>query len=306
VSRGIISAKGRGHVGITDYEDFLQTDAAINPGNSGGALVNLRGELIGLNTAIASRTGGFQGIGFAIPSNMARPVMEILLRSGKVSRGQMGILVQDLTPALVAAMPGAPKEGVLVGDVLEKSPAESAGLRRGDVVTSLDGEPVRSSSELRNGVALRGAGKDVRLRVWREGDTKELTIRLRAEPEERVAAPEEADPQSKTERGSASGLAGVRVTPATSSLLRRAGLPENLRGLFVLSTAPPASYSGLRQGDLIVEVHRKPVETVSDLRREAQAGPATALLSVRRGPGRLFVAVPREAAEPPAPREENF
>ena len=119
VSRGIISAKGRANVGITDYEDFLQTDAAINPGNSGGALVSLRGELIGINTAIASRTGGFQGIGFAIPSNMARQVMDVLIKDGKVSRGQMGVMVQDLTPALAATMEGAPKDGVLVGDVME-------------------------------------------------------------------------------------------------------------------------------------------------------------------------------------------
>lgn len=298
VSRGIVSAKGRANVGITDYEDFLQTDAAINPGNSGGALVSLRGELIGINTAIASRTGGFQGIGFAIPSNMARQVMELLLKDGRISRGQMGVMIQDLTPSLASAMEGAPKEGVLVGDVVEKSPAQKAGLRRGDIVTQIDGEPVRSSSDLRNRVALRGAGKEVHLTVWRNGDTKEMSVELRAEPEEKKSEePADSDePESRADRGAACGLAGVRVTPATGGLLRRAGLPSNLRGLFVTSVEPPASFSGLLEGDLILEVNRKAVEAAADLRREAQGGPRNALLAVRRGPGTLFVAVPKESS----------
>ena len=297
VSRGIISAKGRANVGVTDYEDFLQTDAAINPGNSGGALVSLRGELIGINTAIASRTGGFQGIGFAIPSNMARQVMDLLLKDGRVSRGQMGVMVQDLTPALASAMDGAPKDGVLVGEVMEKSPAERAGLKRGDVVTTLDGEPVRSSSDLRNRVALRGAGKEVRLTIWRGGETKEMTVKLRAEAEERRAAEAATDgdePEARAERGQASGLSGVRVTSATPALLRRAGLSANLRGVFVASSEPPASHAGLREGDLIVEVNHKPVESIADLRKEVQDGPKNALVAVRRGAGTLFIAIPKE------------
>ena len=299
VSRGIISAKGRANVGITDYEDFLQTDAAINPGNSGGALVSLRGELIGINTAIASRTGGFQGIGFAIPSNMARQVMDLLLKEGKVSRGQMGVMVQDLTPALAVTMEGAPKDGVLVGDVMEKSPAEKAGLRRGDVITKLDGDAVRSSSELRNRVALRGAGKEVRLTVWRGGETKDLTIKLRAEAEEKKVtetATDEDEPEARAERGSASGLAGVRVTPATPALLRRAGLSANLRGVFVTSSEPPASHAGLHEGDLIVEVNHKPIESVADLRKGVEEGPKNALVVVRRGAGTLFVPIPKDSS----------
>lgn len=311
VSRGIISAKGRANVGVADYEDFLQTDAAINPGNSGGALVSLRGELVGISTAIASRTGGFQGIGFAIPSNMARQVMDLLLKDGKVSRGQMGIMVQDLTPSLAAAMDGAPREGVLVGDVMEKSPAEKAGLVRGDVITRIDGEPVRTSSDLRNRVALRGAGKEVRLSTWHRGDTREVTVKLRPEPEQKKVpeGAEEDDPEAKVERGSASGLAGVRVTPATSATLRRAGLPAGIRGLFVLSAEPPASFSGLREGDLIVEVNRKPVESVDDLRKGVQDGPRNALVSVRRGSATVFVAVPKDLSRPPAGggwKRENY
>ncbi|HEV3029593.1 MAG TPA: Do family serine endopeptidase [Planctomycetota bacterium] len=301
VSRGIISAKGRANVGVTDYEDFLQTDAAINPGNSGGALVSLRGELIGINTAIASRTGGFQGIGFAIPSNMARQVMDLLLKDGKVSRGQMGVLVQDLTPSLAAAMNGAPKEGVLVGDVLEKSPAEKAGLRRGDIITKIDGEGVRSSSDLRNRVAIRGAGKEVRLTLWRGGETKEVPIKLRGEPEEKKAAPAaEEDSDSRAEPGSSSGLAGIRVTPATPALLRRAGLPSSLRGIVVTAVESSAAFSGLHEGDLILEVNRKAVESAEDLRREVQEGPRSALLAVRRDQGTIFVAVPKDLSSRPA------
>ena len=302
VSRGIISAKGRANVGITDYEDFLQTDAAINPGNSGGALVSLRGELIGINTAIASRTGGFQGIGFAIPSNMARQVLDLLLKEGRVNRGQMGVALQDLTPSLAAAMDGAPNEGVLVGEVAEKSPAEKAGLRRGDLITQIDGESVRSSSELRNRVALRGAGKEVHLTVWRNGDTKEMSITLRAQPDEKmvVETAEEEEPDSRVERGSASGMAGVRVIPATAALLRRSGLPSTLRGLFVTSVEPPASFAGLHEGDLIVEVNRKVAESIADFRKEVQDGPRNALLVVRRGQTTLFVGVPKDASQPPA------
>jgi serine protease Do len=299
VSRGIISAKGRANVGITDYEDFLQTDAAINPGNSGGALVSLRGELVGINTAIASRTGGFQGIGFAIPSNMARQVMDLLLKDGRVSRGQMGVMVQDLTPALAGTMDGAPKEGVLVGDVVEKSPAEKAGLKRGDVVTKLDGDPVRSSSDLRNRIALRGAGREVHLTLWRGGETRDVTVKLRAEAEEKKAteaAADEDEPEAGVERGSASGLAGVRVMPASSAQLRRAGLPTGLRGLFVTSVEAGASHAGLHAGDLIVEVNHKPVESVADLRKEVQDGPKNALVAVRRGAGTLFVALPKDSS----------
>ena len=297
VSRGIISAKGRANIGITDYEDFLQTDAAINPGNSGGALVSLRGELVGINTAIATRTGGFQGIGFAIPSNMAHQVLDLLLKDGKVNRGQMGVMVQDLTPALAATMDGAPKDGVLVGEVLEKTPAERAGLKRGDVITKIDGDAVHSSSELRNRVALRGAGKEVRLTLWRQGDTKEMTVKLRGEPEERkTEGTDEEESDARVERGSAVGLAGVRVTPATASLLRRAGLPSGLKGLFVTSVEGSASFSGLREGDLIVEVNRKSVESLAELRKEVQDGPRTALVAVRRGQGSLYVAVPKDSS----------
>lgn len=311
VSKGIISAKGRGNVGITDYEDFLQTDAAINPGNSGGALVSLRGELIGLNSAIATRTGGFQGIGFAIPSNLVRQVMDLLLKNGKVSRGQMGVLVQDLTPQLAAAFADAPKEGVLIGDVIKQSPADKAGLKRGDIILKLDGEPVHSASELRNRVSLRGAGQEVRLTLWRNKDTQEITLKLRQEPREEKADQEgdEEESNARAERGSASGVKGLRVSPATPSLLRKAGLPQDLHGLVVVSVEAPAAFAGLKDGDLVVEVNRKPVESVQEFRRAVREGTDNVLLSVRRGPGLLYLVGSKDPAgmRDPAPKSgENY
>jgi serine protease Do len=296
VSKGIVSAKGRANVGIVDYEDFLQTDAAINPGNSGGALVNLKGELIGINTAIATRTGGFQGIGFAIPSNMAREVMTLLLKDGKVSRGQMGVLVQDMTPALARAMEGAPEQGVLVSEVQEGSPAEKAGLRRGDVLVRVDGESVTTASQLRNKVALRGAGAEVKLQAWRDGKTREFTVRLRKsdEPSAEARRAPRSDPEA--DEGSDSGLPGVSVTPATPRVLRRLGLPESAEGVVVsgLDPARVSPWVGLREGDLIVEANRSPVRSPEELRKAVRASKSPVLLTLRRAGGTVFVAVPKE------------
>ncbi len=183
VSRGIVSARGRANVGIVDYEEFIQTDAAINPGNSGGALVDLKGELVGMNAAIASRTGGFQGIGFAIPSELVRQVMEILLRDGRVSRGQMGVLIQDVTPQMSRALDGAPVGGIVVSEVIDGTPAARAGLRAGDVIVKLDGKPVKSAAYLRNRIALRGGGGKVTLDVWRDGKMRDVTMKLMRQEE---------------------------------------------------------------------------------------------------------------------------
>jgi len=304
VSKGIISAKGRANVGVADYEDFLQTDAAINPGNSGGALVNLRGELIGLNTAIASRTGGFMGIGFAIPSNMAKQVMELLLKGGSINRGQMGVLIQDLTPQLAAGFPDAPKEGVLVGDVLDKSPAQKAGVERGDIITKLDGEPVRSASELRNRVAIRGANQDVRITVFRKKETKDITVRLRGEEAERDGKPSDDDDSGarSDHRGSPLGVAGLRGADTTAAALRRRNLPRDAHGVLVLEVSGRAALAGVQEGDLIVEANRKPVESVEELRKTVQDGPENALLLVRRGPGTLYYTLPKDVSR----RGENY
>ncbi len=298
VSKGIVSAKGRANVGIVDYEDFLQTDAAINPGNSGGALVNLRGELVGVNTAIASRTGGFQGIGFAIPSDMAREVMEILLRDGRLSRGQLGVVVQPLSPALAEALGDAPPGGVLVAEVAEGSPAAKAGIRPGDVILKLDGEAVGSTGRLRNRIALRGAERRVTLQVWREGKTRDVEVRLRKAEEEAAAPgtdPEKRSSEDDDREGAASGLPGVTVAPASPAQLSRRNLPPSARGLVIISLDPSriSPWSGLREGDLIVEVNRKPVATAEEMREALKDGRPTALLTVRRSEGTLYIAVPR-------------
>ncbi|MGE0785476.1 MAG: trypsin-like peptidase domain-containing protein [Sandaracinaceae bacterium] len=182
VTMGIVSATGRAAMGITDYEDFIQTDAAINPGNSGGALVNLRGELIGINTAILSRTGGSHGIGFAIPSNMAEPVAAALLRDGRVTRGWLGVALQDLDPQLARRLGISGVTGAVVMDVDPSGPASGVDLRRGDVIVGLDAEPIRSGRQLRNLIATRGAGSEVRLSRERGGASAELTVRLAARP----------------------------------------------------------------------------------------------------------------------------
>jgi serine protease Do len=298
VSRGIVSAKGRANLGLAEYEDFLQTDAAINPGNSGGALVNLRGELVGINTAIATRTGGFQGIGFAIPSAMARPVMEILLEQGRVDRGQLGVVVQDMTPLLAEAMGGAPDRGAVLTDVVPQGPAEEAGLRRGDMLVGLDGEAVSSAAELRNRVALRGADAEVALDVWREGKRFEVRVRLKPAEEtplEEPLPPLPRDEGAREERRD-SGLPGISVAPAPKDLLEEYGVADEREAALVVISVDPrraSAFTGLRRGDLILAVGRAAVSTPEEMRRAVRASKGPVLLTVRRPGGTFFVAVPR-------------
>ena len=203
VTMGIVSATGRASVGIVDYEDFIQTDAAINPGNSGGALVNLKGELVGINTAILSRTGGYQGIGFAIPTNMARPIMDMLIKNGRVSRGYLGVNLAPLNAVTAGKLKiSAPKgvHGVLVAAVGDDTPAAKAGLAVGDLITAIDGQDVRDVGRLRNTVAMKGAGKPVSLDVMRGGKSKTVTLTLGELPD--------ADKVSKTTRGRGQGGRG--------------------------------------------------------------------------------------------------
>jgi Do/DeqQ family serine protease len=186
VTMGIVSAKGRAQVGIEDYEDFIQTDAAINPGNSGGALVNLRGELIGINTAILSRSGGYQGVGFAIPSNMARPIVDMLVKDGKVSRSYLGVGFADLTREVAKAKHIAATRGVLVAQIVENSPAARAGLKLDDVIIAVDGAPVTNGGQLRNTIAMKPIGA-VKLEVVRGSRSETLTATLVAAPDPAVA-----------------------------------------------------------------------------------------------------------------------
>lgn len=185
VTMGIVSAKGRSGMGIVDYEDFIQTDAAINPGNSGGALVGLDGSLVGINTAIVSRSGGAAGIGFAVPASMVSPLIAQMREGGKVHRGWLGVAIQDLTPELIKMLKLGEAKGVLISDVLANGPAAKAGMESGDLVTSIEGREIRSASELRNMVAMIAPGKKIKVLVNREGSEKELSVKVDEKPTQR-------------------------------------------------------------------------------------------------------------------------
>jgi serine protease Do len=292
VTMGIVSATGRGNLSIVDYEDFIQTDAPINPGNSGGALVDIHGALIGINTAILSRSGGNQGIGFAVPINMARQVMEHILKDGRVIRGWLGVAIQPVTPAVARAMGLEKPAGALIGDVTAGSPAEKAGLRRGDIVIAINGEPVSETRELSLKVAMLSPGTTARLKVIRDRREIEIPVVLGEQPAERRAAG--PSPAPEPERA----LEGVAVSNLTPQLRQQLGLPAAVTGVVVVRVEPgsPAAEAGLRRGDVIQEVNRRPVANVTDFERAVrQSGRGPLLLLVHREGGTLFLVIePRE------------
>jgi serine protease Do len=277
VTMGIVSAKGRADVGIVDYEDFIQTDAAINPGNSGGALVNLRGELVGINTAILSRSGGYQGIGFAIPSDMAEPIMRSLLTHGKVVRGWLGVEVQTFTPELARALKIPHQPGTLVTAIVDGSPAQKAGLKQDDVVLSINGKPTPTANRLRNAVGAVDAGHEAQIEVVRGGQRKILSSILTEQPKDRVASGE----------GAPSGEFGATVSKLSKGLRAQYRLPAKLdRGVVITQVAPGgfAANLGLRPGDVILEVNRQPISTPKALDQAlASAERGVALLIYRDG-----------------------
>jgi len=257
ITMGIVSAVGRANVGIADYEDFIQTDAAINPGNSGGALVNAEAEMIGINTAIFSTTGGYQGIGFAIPSNMAKNVMKSLIEHGKVVRGWLGVTIQNLTPELAKHFGIKSKEGVLVSDVLEKSPAEKGGMKSGDLIIKYDGKDVEDSVSLRTMVAQTTPDREVKVVVIRNEKEKELTIKIGELPENVATVGKEVS----------SSLDGVTVQDISPDIREKLNLPERITGIVVTNVAPDSPVQGvLRPGDVIREINRKEVNNVKDFR----------------------------------------
>jgi serine protease Do len=262
VTQGIVSAVGRADLGIADYEDFIQTDAPINPGNSGGALVDARGALIGINTAIFSQTGGYQGIGFAVPVNLARQVMDQLATHGRVTRGYLGVSVQAVTPALARGLHVSAARGILVADVAPESPAARAGLRRGDVITAVDGTPVDDPGRFRNLVAGTAPGTTLKLTVLRDGGTAVLDVRVGEMPERGRAAAPPAPGRDL----------GLSVSDATPDVARAFGLRPGLQGAVVTDVAPgsAAAEAGLRPGDIVQEVDRKPVRSAQDFVREIQ------------------------------------
>jgi serine protease Do len=289
VTSGIISAKGR-RTGLSDgsFEDFLQTDAAINRGNSGGALVNTNGELIGINSQILSPSGGNIGIGFAIPSNMAREVRDQLVKGGKVHRGQLGVSIQPVTQELATALGLKDTDGVLVGDVVPDSPAARAGLKRGDVIRKVDNEAVHNPNALRNKIALTEPGTEVTLTVLRDGKEQQIKVKLselRAE-----AATSEPDQEGG---GPVEGAKlGISVMPLTPEIARQLGLRGNISGLVVRDVDPsgPAAEAGIQPGDVIVEANRQPVRSAADLQKALGKGGQTLLL-INRGGRTSFITI---------------
>lgn len=287
VTTGIISAKGRRNTGINGYENFLQTDAAINPGNSGGALVNLRGELVGINTAIFSRSGGYQGIGFAIPIEMARKISQDLIRDGVVTRGWLGVSIQPVSAELAEALDLPNRQGALVGGVVEGSPAQSAGIRAGDVITGIDGAPVFDPSDLLNQVALLAPGSEAAIRLWRDGRTATLKARIVRRDESRLASLRELG-EDGAARASALGLT---LAPLDDKTRRRFSLSgEATRGAVVAEVEPGsrAEAAGLRPGDLLLEANRKRLTGLEDWE--------TALKSASKGNRLLLLVQRRETA----------
>ncbi len=286
VTMGIVSAKGRNKMGLADYEDFIQTDAAINPGNSGGALINLRGELVGVNTAITSQSGGSQGVGFAIPSNMARTIMAGLEGKGKIVRGYLGVSVGDVTPEVADALGLKSGNGALVNDVLKDSPGKRAGLQHGDVILALNGDRVENSGQLRNRIALLGADKTVKLRVLRNGREQDVSVRLAARPnDERTAAVEQ-----RPEEGS---LDGIEVASLSGEMRQSHGIPTDVRGVVVtdIREGSPAGDAGLQPGFVIREVNRRPVESVAAFTGEYRKARGPVLLYVWREGASSFLVV---------------
>jgi serine protease Do len=296
VTMGIISAKGRstsGSFGSGSYEDFLQTDAAINRGNSGGALVNLRGELIGIPSQILSQTGGNIGIGFAIPTAMARTVMDQLLKGGKVRRGKLGVTIGDLTQDLAAQFNFKGTQGALVQDVEAGQPADRGGVKPGDIITEFQGQRVEDSTRLRNLVAQAAPGSTVKLKVWRDGAERELTATL-AEIDSTALAARATGGASPA----GSALSGVRVENLTPEMARRLNLPPGARGVVVTDVDPDsgAADAGLQRGDVIEEVNRQSVASSGEFEAALQkAGKQSVLLRVRRAERASFVLIkPRE------------
>ena len=287
VTAGIVSATGRSSVGLADYENFIQTDASINPGDSGGALADMDGKVVGINTAIASPSGGSVGVGFAIPINMARQVMDELIAKGSVTRGYLAVTTQDVNEGLAKALDLPEAKGAIIGGVDPGGPAAKAGVHEGDVIVAFDGTPIKDSVALRSMVAEAHPGHDARLTVLRDGKQRDLEVTLGTRP----GTGPEAAPESQAEGG---GKLGIDARDLTPELARRLGYEDD-RGALVATVEPggPAAEAGLARGDLIEKLNRTPIESVGDLRRAVaslKAGDTAAVL-VRRGERTFFVGV---------------
>ena len=289
VTMGIVSAMGRGNLGIEEVEDFIQTDAPINPGNSGGALVDDEGHLIGINTAILSgRSGGNQGIGFAVPVNLAHHVMDQLLKNGKVERAYLGILPQDVTPAIAKAFGAKEAKGAVVGDITADSPASHSDLKQGDIILEVNGKSIDDANQLRNEIGVLLPGSEVKLNVLRAGTPQQVTVKVGTFPSKEERA-------SLDQKGTGSSLDGVSLESLTPETARQMKLDPETKGVVVADIDPSshAAEAGLRAGDVIQQVNRQPVKSVRDFDHamtSTKKDDPTLLLINREG-NTLFVAV---------------
>ena len=299
VTMGIISAKGRRSPGGTDrtYENFLQTDASINRGNSGGALVNLRGELIGIPSQILSQTGGSIGIGFAIPTKDARNVMDQLLRNGKVRRGMLGVTVGFITPELAEEFGYKGTRGAFVQNVSPDGPAAQAGVKRGDIITEFQGQKIEDRDQLRNMASQTAPNTTVKFKIWREGSERELSTKLA----ERNLLPESEKPQETGDGKSSDAggvLSGVRVENLTPELAQRYRLPASAKGVVITGVDPNsnAAVAGLGRGMVIEEIARQPITNLNDFNAALQklGNKKSVLLSVLTSQGSSYIVVKEE------------
>ena len=285
VTMGIVSATGRATLGL-EYEDFIQTDAAINMGNSGGALVDAEGRLVGINTAILSRTGGNQGIGFAVPVNLARYVMENLIEHGRVVRGFMGVNIQDISPGLAEKFELKDREGALVAEVTPDSPAAEAGLENGDVILEFNGKEVRDSRNLKLQVAQTGPDKQVPVKISRDGKVKELQVTLKEFPQDKALAKGKASP------GQSGDITdGITVDDLNPAARQQFNIPNHVKGALVMDVEPdsPGYEAGLRPGDVILEMNRKSVKSSEDAVAMSEGLKDDVLLRVWSRGGSRFV-----------------
>jgi len=298
VTMGVIGAVGRANVGIADYEDFIQTDAAINPGNSGGALINARGELIGINTAILSRTGGYQGIGFAVPSSMARQVMDSLVKYQKVVRGWLGVSIQEVTSDLAEEFGVRDLKGALVSTVMKGSPAEKSGIKQGDVILEYNGKTVEDTGHLRNMVSQTPIGTKVKVKLLRQKKEIETEVLIAELPKKLAEAGARGGTEGQGQEEENRALTGLAVRELTPDIARRLGIDEQEKGVVAVKVDPDSRVyeAGVRPGDIILQVNQKSTTTLEDY-KQAVAKIRTkerVLLLIRRKGEDLFVTVKPE------------